>query len=78
MGLAREDELDRALGVTEDGAEAVEVGEDEDRALVGGEAAREADRQRAGIEQALDAAQVVGGEAVAGALHPHALAHEAD
>ena len=77
MGLAREDELDRMLGVGQHRAEPVEVGEDEDRPLVGGETAREADGERTGIEQALHPAQVVGGEAVAGALHPDALAHEA-
>ena len=45
MRLAREDDLDRALRVAQHPLEAVELGEQEPRALVRGEPAREADGQ---------------------------------
>ena len=47
-------------------------------ALVGGEAAGEADGQGLDVEQALDRAQLVGGPAVPRALQADPLAHEPD
>ena len=75
--LAGEQELHRPVAVVDDRAQAVEVGHDQERALVGREAAREADRERVRVEQPLHLPQLVGREAVAGRLHPHPLAHEA-
>ena len=54
MGLAGEDELHRTLGIVDDGVEPVQVGEEQSRALVGREAARETDRQHVVAERLLD------------------------
>ena len=51
MRLAGEDELDRHLRVVDERGERLDVLQDEVRALVGGEAAREADRQRVEAER---------------------------
>ena len=51
MRLAGEHDLHRPPGAGEQPAEPVEIAEDEVRALVGGEPAREADGERAGIEE---------------------------
>ena len=46
MRLAGEDELNRYLGVVDERDEAFQIAQHEVGALVGGEAAREADRER--------------------------------
>ena len=55
MGLAGEDDLHRPVLVVEDRRQPVEVAEDQRAALVGGEAAGEADGQRLGIEHLVGA-----------------------
>jgi len=50
MGLAREDELDRSLGVLQQRPQVVEIGHEERRPLVGGEAASESDGERVRME----------------------------
>ena len=50
MRLAGEQELHRALGIVDHRGQALDVGEDQVGALVGGEPAREADGQRIGRE----------------------------
>src|SRR5579884_1626774 len=52
--LAREDDLHRALRIEQDAAQAFHIAKDERGAFVGGEAAREADKQRVGIEHMLE------------------------
>ncbi len=59
MGLAGEDELHRALRVLHEAHHVVEAVEDQRGALVGGEAAREADGQRVGIEQRVEGDEVL-------------------
>ena len=51
MRLAREDDLHRAVGVVEQPRQPLGIAEEQRRALVGGEAAGEADGQRVGVEQ---------------------------
>ena len=77
MGLAREQELHRTLLVQEQRPQAGHVGEDQDRALVGGESAGEADGEGVRVEQRLDLPQLVGRQAVAGRLGADPLPHEA-
>ena len=60
VGLAGEDELHGTLAVVQQGAEAIGVGEQQRRPLVGGEAAGEADRQHGRIEDVLT--QALAGE----------------
>ena len=55
VGLAGEDELHRPVLVVDDGRQPVEVAEEQGAALVGGEAAGEADRQRLGVEHLVGA-----------------------
>ena len=50
MRLAGEDDLHRPVGVVEDAGEPLGIVEDQLGPLVGGEAPREADGQRVGIE----------------------------
>ncbi len=52
MGLAREDDLHRPLRVEQDPLQPLQVGQDQVGALVGGEAAGEADGESAGVEHA--------------------------
>jgi len=62
MGLAREHELQRTVGIEQEAAESVGVREQQRRPLVGREAASEADRQDVGIEDVV----------------AHVVAHELD
>ncbi len=50
VGLAGEDELHRTLRVVHHRSELFDIGENQIRALVGGESPRESDRQRVGTE----------------------------
>ena len=76
MGLAGEDELDRPVRVVDQAGEPVDVGEDQRRPLVGGEAAGEADRQDLGIERLLELRERRRRLAVAGELGQQALPGE--
>ena len=77
MGLAREDELHGALRIAHDACEPVDVGEDERRALVGGEAPREPDGERLRIERAREFIERRGHLATALAGAHDAVAREA-
>ena len=55
MRLAGEDDLHRPILVVDDRRQPIEIAEDQRAALVGGEAAGEADRQRFGIEHLVGA-----------------------
>ena len=57
VGLAGEDDLDRAIGIGQHRGQPVDVAEQEPGPLVGREPAREADRQDVGIEGALELGQ---------------------
>ena len=74
MGLAGEDELHRPILVVDEGGEAVEVAEDQRAALVGGEAAGEADGQGVGIEHLVGAGDLGrrGAAVLELLLEPHA------
>ena len=50
MGLAGDDELHRALRIGQQAQQSLRVVQQQVRSLVGGEAARKAQRQRVGIE----------------------------
>ena len=79
MGLAGEDELHRALGVVDHGGQALDVGEDQVGALVGGEAAGEADGERVGREGfARSAAEISGGSPRRSACSHGAAADEVE
>ncbi len=58
MRLAGEDELDGALLVVRELHDVLELLENQRRAFVGGEAAREADGQRVGIQQMVEADEI--------------------
>ena len=60
MGLAREDELGPSLGVLQQRPQVVEIGHEERRPLVGGEAASESDGERVRMEQALGGCDPIG------------------
>ena len=62
MGLAGEDELDRAAACRGELHDVLELLENQRRAFVGGEAAGEADGQRVGIQQVVEADEVALGE----------------
>ena len=68
VGLAREDDLQRPLGIPQHPGQAIHVGEQQRRSLVGREPAGEADGHDLRIEGALDLAQDAGRLAVAGEL----------
>ena len=78
VGLAGDHDLHRALVRRQDAAQALLVAEQQVGALVGREAAREADGQRVGIEHAAHLAQGRRRLAVAGELAGEAPFEEAD
>ena len=78
MGLAGEEELHGALGIVDHGGEALHVGKHQIGALVGGEAAGEADGQRVRREDFAEAVQVFGGFAAAFGLLARAAADEVE
>src|SRR5882672_3499287 len=57
MGLTSKDELHRAFGIVHHGGEALEIGEDQVGALVGGEAAGKSDGQRVWTEHLAESRQ---------------------
>ena len=65
MGLAGEDNLHRPVFVVDDGGQAVEVAEQERAALIGGEAAGEAEGKGFGIEDLVGAGDFAGRGAAA-------------
>ena len=76
MRLAGEDDLHRAVLGSQDAQDALHVVEDERRALVGGEAAREADGQRVVAERLAGAHEFQRALAARGGLAAQAGAHE--
>ena len=78
MGLAGEEELHGALGIVDHGGEALHVGEQQVGALVGGEAAGEADGERIGREHFAEACSSFGRLAAALCLLAGAAADEVE
>ena len=62
VGLAREHDLDRAVGVPEQARQALLVAEEQRGSLVGREPAREADGQDVRVEDAVDSASSASGD----------------
>ena len=60
MRLSREDNLHRPVTAAQDAGETLNIGEEKIGALIGGEAASEADRQDVGVEEGVRLAQCVG------------------
>ena len=78
MGLAGKQELHRALGIVDHRGQALDVGEDQVGALVGGEAAREADGQRIGREHLVETVEDFLRLAAAGGLFVRAVPGEVE
>ena len=78
MRFSGDDYLHRHVRIGQDSFQPIHVAEKKCRALVGREPAREADRERAGIEDFIETANFGGTSlAVDGELH-HPLTHECD
>ena len=78
VGLAGDHDLHRTSRRRQDSGKPLLVAEQQRGALVGGEAAREADGQRFGVEHAAHLAQRIGRLAVPGELPRQASLQEAD
>src|SRR5688572_24860228 len=76
MGLAGEDDLDRAPFIVEDFLQPLYVAEDQQGALIGGKTARKAYSERVRVEQRSPGQDSHRARRIINPVSPHAFAHE--
>ncbi len=74
MGLAREQDLDRPLGIVQDAREPFGIGKEQQGSFVGGESPCESDGQHLGVQHVVGLADLLRRAAVAGKLLSQARA----